>query len=453
MPLSQDPMTVKSGFSPGSLFKVALARARFLLLLAGVLGVMAAWPVLANYWDKWTRSHKHGGAISSDTEYWCPMCPGVVSDWSTKCPVCNMSLVRRKKGEMTPLPDGVVARVQLSPYRVQLAGIRAAEIDYRRLENEIVLSGRIQPDLPPNTPLAVSPGTVRVPWSFQAAVNERELPFLHVGQNVQVSCANVSGETVAGRIATIRPLEGGTIAVRVEFGRGAPGPDLKPGTFASAKVPYFVAQSESVQRQNREALLERAALAPLCNPQGAAWETLADGLVMQITARSGLTLCVPESAVIDMGNRKVVYVESMPGMYDAVEVNLARRYGDYFPVLGGLASGQKVAATGAVLLDAETRLNPSLAAAYFGATKRTSSQASASAPRPGSPAEPSTTAQLSDEALAKRQQICPVTGEPLDSMGGPVKVDLDGKAIFVCCKSCEKPLRKKPAEYLAKLPK
>ncbi|MFO0848558.1 MAG: hypothetical protein U0871_08385 [Gemmataceae bacterium] len=46
-----------------------------------------------------------------------------------------------------------------------------------------------------------------------------------------------------------------------------------------------------------------------------------------------------------------------------------------------------------------------------------------------------------------------MTGEPLVSMGGPVRVDLDGRPVFVCCKACEKPLRKSPAEYLAKLPK
>lgn len=448
MHLLRDPLPARSGISLGSLFSVVLARARFLLLLAGVLGIMTAWPVLANYWDKWTRPHKHGGAISSDTEYWCPMCPGVVSDWSTKCPVCNMSLVRRKKGEMTPLPDGVVARVQLSPYRVQLAGIRTAEIDYRRLEGEIVLAGRMQVDFPPN-----APGTERFFWSFQAEVSERDSPFLKIGQTVQVTYANENGETIAGRIASIRPFPGGTIAVKVEFGEGALGNDLKPGTFARAKVSYFVSQTEPVRRQNRDALMEKAALAILCNPQSAAWETLVDGLVQEISTRAGLTLCVPESAVIDMGHRKVAYLESMPGMYDAVEVKVGRRYGDHFPVLAGLAPGQKVAATGAVLLDAETRLNPSLAAAYFGATKRGSSASSASASQ-SKPSTPSSAESgLSDEALAKRQQICPVTGEPLDSMGGPVKVDLDGRSVFVCCKSCEKPLRKKPAEYLAKLPK
>ena len=107
--------------------------------------------------------------------------------------------------------------------------------------------------------------------------------------------------------------------------------------------------------------------------------------------------------------------------------------------------GISVASAGAVLLDAETRLNPSLAASYFGAGSR----GTVSPPLPATPTSPT----VDDGILVKRQKICPVTGEPLDSMGGPVRVDLDGRAVFVCCKSCEKPLRKKPAEYLAKLPK
>ncbi len=452
MSLSHPPTAATRVLSPGAIVRAIVARARFLLLLGGVLGVMAAWPVLANYWDKWTRPHKHGGAISSDTEYWCPMCPGVVSDWSTKCPVCNMSLVRRKKGEMTPLPDGVVARVQLSPYRVQLAGIRTAPVEYRRLENEIVLAGRIQPDLPPNTPY--SGPALRARWSFQSEVHERDLPFLKVGQEISVACASLAGEMVQGRIAFVGATSNGNVIARVEIWSAVPRGDIKTGTFASAKVIYAVARTELVLRQNREHLVERAALAPLINPQGAAMESLVDRVVLELTTRAGLTLSVPESAVIDMGSRKVVYTESMPGMYDAVEVKLARRCGDYFPVFSGVSLGQQVATAGAVLLDAETRLNPSLAASYFGAGKRTSSGVSnnatasfpQSAPSGGAP-------EASDEALINHQKICPVTGEPLDSMGGPVKVDLDGKAIFVCCKSCEKPLRKKPAEYLSKLPK
>ena len=73
-------------------------------------------------------------------------------------------------------------------------------------------------------------------------------------------------------------------------------------------------------------------------------------------------LSVPESAVIDTGSRKVVYVESEPGVFEGREVVLGPRIGDRFPVLEGLAPGEKVAAAGAFLIDAESRINPARAA-------------------------------------------------------------------------------------------
>ena len=69
-------------------------------------------------------------------------------------------------------------------------------------------------------------------------------------------------------------------------------------------------------------------------------------------------LSIPESAVIDTGMRKVVYVETEPGVYEGREVVLGPRSGDRFGVLDGLAPGEKVAAAGAFLIDAESRLNP-----------------------------------------------------------------------------------------------
>ena len=107
--------------------RIVLVRLRFVLLLAGLLLLVGYWDVLRNHWDKLTRGPaQRENAVSWDTEYRCAMCPGVLSDWPGKCPVCNMNLVRRKKGEAVPLPDGVFVRMQLSPYRVQLAGIQTA---------------------------------------------------------------------------------------------------------------------------------------------------------------------------------------------------------------------------------------------------------------------------------------------------------------------------------------
>jgi hypothetical protein len=56
-----------------------------------------------------------------------------------------------------------------------------------------------------------------------------------------------------------------------------------------------------------------------------------------------------------------------------------------------------------------------------------------------------------DQQLAKRQKTCPVTGAPLDSMGGPIAVEIEGRRVFICCKGCEGPLKKDPQKYLAKL--
>ena len=79
-------------------------------------------------------------------------------------------------------------------------------------------------------------------------------------------------------------------------------------------------------------------------------------------------LAVPESAVIDTGTRQIVYVESRPGTYDAVEVVLGPRAGGFCPVYMGLKAGDRVVTAGAFLVDAETRLNPAASAAYFGAS-------------------------------------------------------------------------------------
>src|SRR5208282_1249944 len=80
-------------------------------------------------------------------------------------------------------------------------------------------------------------------------------------------------------------------------------------------------------------------------------------------------LSVPETAVIDSGDRKVVYVEAQPGVFEGREVVLGPRIGDRFPVLDGLSVGDKVAASGAFLIDAESRINPGAVPASAGETE------------------------------------------------------------------------------------
>jgi hypothetical protein len=166
----------------------------------------------------------------------------------------------------------------------------------------------------------------------------------------------------------------------------------------------------------------------------------------QAMLAEGYGLAVLCSAVIDHGSRKVVFVENGPGMFDAVEIEVGPRCGDYYPVLHGLDVEQRVAATGAFLLDAEMGLNHGLATAYFGASRGSST------PAPAAPSVSPGSLSEEDRLLAAKQKICPVSGEPLDSMGGPVRLVVEGRTVFICCKGCEEPLRKEPAKYLSKLP-
>ncbi|MGD9634147.1 MAG: hypothetical protein AB7G28_06035 [Pirellulales bacterium] len=57
-----------------------------------------------------------------------------------------------------------------------------------------------------------------------------------------------------------------------------------------------------------------------------------------------------------------------------------------------------------------------------------------------------------DRAAALAQKTCPVSDEPLGSMGTPIKVTVNGRDVFLCCNGCRKELEANPDKYLAKLP-
>lgn len=418
---------------------IAFVRLRFVLIVGIVLAAFAAWPTLRNTLDKLTTTAPVGGTVSQEIEYWCPMCPGVLSEWPAKCPVCSMALVRRQKGEMTPLPDGVLARVQLSPYRVQLAGLRTAAVEYRPLLCEVRMGGLLEL---PN-------GTIGSTASLMLTADlfEPEASMVHIGQVGSVTCDASPGEIVPGQLIDILPASipfaGKRVRVRVRVDN--PFGEFRPNRYALVQFQTPLTDLESTRRSEAAHWRDRVAVDLLVGPYSA-FASLSEIAGHHTASRKGFSLAIPEAAVVETGTRRVVYTESMPGVFDAVEVRLGRRCGDYYPVRNGLEPGQRVVTTGSILLDAETRLNPSIAASYFGAGSRPAS----TSPHSTAPSLPSTE---EDGALIAKQKICPVTGEPLGSMGAPVRVSVSGRSVFVCCKGCEKPLLRKPDDYLAKIPK
>ena len=128
---------------------ILLARLRFLFLLGLIGTVIVRWEEIISYYQKWTHSTEAKDSASADTEYFCPMHPTVIrEDNREKCPICFMPLSKRKKGEVSDeaLPAGVVSRVQLSPYRVVLAGARTIPVEYQLLTKELTTVGTLEFD-------------------------------------------------------------------------------------------------------------------------------------------------------------------------------------------------------------------------------------------------------------------------------------------------------------------
>lgn len=56
-----------------------------------------------------------------------------------------------------------------------------------------------------------------------------------------------------------------------------------------------------------------------------------------------------------------------------------------------------------------------------------------------------------DAASVEKQRSCPVSDELLGTMGAPIKVDVNGQQVWLCCGGCKESILEDPERYLAKL--
>ena len=164
-------------------------------------------------------------------------------------------------------------------------------------------------------------------WVY-AYVPEGDAPLVHVGSDVQISSDGLAGETLSGKIAFVAPVvDSDTRSLRVRIDVANPGLRLRPGMYVDASID-----------------------------------------VGEAPAHASRSLVIPESAVIDTGTRRVVYVEREAGVYEAVAVELGPLAQASYPVVSGLSAGDRIVTAGTFLVDAELRLHPGAAGSYFGAT-------------------------------------------------------------------------------------
>ena len=158
-------------------------------------------------------------------------------------------------------------------------------------------------------------------------------------------------------------------------------------------------------------------------------------------------LSVLRDAVMQTGERALVYVETSPGAYHGTAVTVGPlAHGDddreYYPILAGLRGAERVVTRGNFAIDSQMQLagKPSLFAVRgFGDHQQESDAAhNAEAAAPDNADTPDS-----------EQTVCPVMGNEIEP---EVYTDYHGVRLYFCCPPCIDKFRQNPEGYMAALP-
>jgi membrane fusion protein, copper/silver efflux system len=381
-----------------------------------------------------------------------------------KCPICGMPLSLHKKGQHIDLPDGVAARVQLSPERIQMANVSTAIVEYRPLIKEIRAVGSVDYD---------ETGRSRIVTRTAGYIEKLyvDKTYTSVGKGEPLAMFYSPDLLGTASDLTLALNRGATDLVESAKQR------LKHSGIDDNEIAEIVsvrellvalAHNDQAAAEQAEQRLEKLDMTEAEINDIKSTRRAPSGIVIRSRVSGHIiNKAVVEGASVQAGDM-LFEVADLTHVWVEADV-----YESDIPLL---AKGQAVEVTfeglpnrvfqGQILL-----VHPHLEMATRTNRIRIDLPNPEHALRPGMyasvkvqipfdqiepfknelAAESAGPQGTDDKSLIAFQKTCPVTGLKLGSMGAPVKRVVAKKTVFLCCPNCVEKFNAATNDYLAKL--
>ena len=377
-----------------------------------MFSILAAILVLgAGTWTACKKSQpdQPGQASVEKIKYHCPMHPTYTSDKPGDCPICNMKLVpvesdkkllyyrspmNPKATSPTPMKDEMgmdyipvyagegqgieapvsgQAAVNITPERQQLIGVKIEEVKFHPLTKVIRTSARVAYD--PELYNAIeeykqalqSKDKVKdSPWPD---VQERAGALMRASalrlRQLGLSDSQITNleKDYQNSTSLLLSEKGGSVWIYAqvyesEMGLVQPGQTMEITSAALPGKKFYGAVKGGDQILNAETRSLKVR-AEVTNSNGLLKpEMYVDA---KIHADLGSKLAIPQDAVINTGERTIVFVDKGNGKYEPREVRLGNEAENYVEVLSGVSKGEKVVIGANFLIDSESKLKAAVA--------------------------------------------------------------------------------------------
>ncbi len=348
---------------------------RKIVVIALALFVTAALSYVAFGQFSGPAEHTHENHAKSDIEYWtCPMHPQIHEDGPGQCPICHMDLVpvrKHKTGTSNAVMqepvtgdheghkhsssamDSMVKPVQISLDRQQMIGIRFVSVEEKELHTTIETTGRVAYD--PELAVAIKEYLAILASGDQALLRQSvtRLRTLGMGDEEihqlphrrrEYESLNLRGSGSVWIYATLYQNDL---------------PFVKPGMRAKIRLPA------GGSGQSWDGIVR--SLSPTVDPMTRSLQARVEVrhgkdlrpdmyVNVALLSRAGRGLVVPLDALVDTGNRQLVYVKSGKDSFSPREVRVGGETDEGIHILSGVRAGEEVVAAATFLVDSESRL-------------------------------------------------------------------------------------------------